>query len=205
MTIKDQIKELKEKSKKRKFTQTCDLVINLKEIDLKKTNLKIDDIFVLPKGSGKDAFITIFSDSFDDIEGCQMLKSSKIMDLGTNKKDLKKIIKETDFFFAEPKLMPLVGKHLGKFLAPIGKMPKPIAGDVKKIMGGYKRGIKIILKKQLLIQTAIGTENMKDEDLEANINAVLTFVESKLPRGKDNIKDARLKFTMSAPVKLKVK
>jgi ribosomal protein L1 len=37
-----------------------------------------------------------------------------------------------------------------------------------------------------------------------NVIAVMNFVKEKLPKGKTNIKDAYIKLTMGAPVKLKV-
>ena len=45
---------------------------------------------------------------------------------------------------------------------------------------------------------------MKDEEVLENINAVLKFLEGKLPKGKINIGRVMLKMTMSKPVKLEV-
>jgi large subunit ribosomal protein L1 len=203
--VLEEIKELKENSKKRNFTQTYDLVINLKEIDLKKAENKIDEIFILPKGHGKDAQITVFSDSMDKIEGCKIIKGPQIEGLANNKKELKKLIKETEFFFSEPKLMPVVGKHLGKFLAPRGLMPKPLTGDSEKIVKESKNGVKISVDKQPIIHTTIGSEDMEDKDIEKNLNEVLNFLKKRLPKGKTNIKNVYLKLTMSKPVKIEVK
>ncbi len=203
MTILESIKKVRE-SKKRNFNQTFDLIINLKELDLKKAENKIDEHFVLPKGPGKKASITLFSDSAKKVEGCKIIKGTEIEDLGKKKKKLKKIIKETDFFLSEPKLMPVVGKHLGKFLAPRGMMPKPVAGDVNKIIEGTKKSIKITLTKQPIIHTMVGSEKMDDKDIEENVKALLAHLGKRLPRGKDNIKSVYLKTTMGHPVKIEV-
>jgi len=204
MTILEQIKEVKEKSKKRNFSQKYDLIINLKDLDLKKTENKIDEFFVLPKGSGKEASVTLFSDTTKKIEGCGIIKSSEIEGLGKNKKQVKKLINQTDFFLAEPKLMPIVGKHLGKFLAPVGKMPKPVVGDVEKMIKDSGSAVRIIMSKQPIIHTIVGSEKMDDKDVEENIRTLLNFLKSKLPRGKNNIKNIYLKLTMGHPVKLEV-
>jgi large subunit ribosomal protein L1 len=203
MTILESIKKVRE-SKKRNFNQTFDLIINLKEIDLKKAQNKIDEHFILPKGTGKEAFITLFSDSAKKIEGCKIIKGTEIESLGKKRKNLKKIIKETDFFLSEPKLMPVVGKHLGKFLAPRGMMPKPVAGDINKIIEGTKKGIKIKLDKQPIIHTIVGSEKMDDKDVEENIQALLAYLGKKLPGEKNNIKNVYLKTTMGHPVKIEV-
>jgi len=203
MTILESIKKVRE-SKKRNFNQTFDLIINLKEIDLKKAQNKIDEHFILPTGVGKETSITLFSDSAKKIEGCKIIKGTEIESLGKKKKNLKKVIKETDFFLSEPKLMPVVGKHLGKFLAPRGMMPKPVAGDVNKIIEGTRKGIKIKLDKQPIIHTVVGSEKMDDKNVEQNIKALLTYLEKKLPGGKNNIKSIYLKTTMGHPVKVEV-
>lgn len=204
MTILDQIRELRKKSKKRNFVQRYDLIVNLKDLNLKKDENKIDEIFVLPKESGKQTSLTLFSESIGKMEGCKIIKGSEIEELGKNKKALKKLIKQTDFFFSEPKLMLVVGKHLGKFLAPIGKMPKPIVGEVDKMMNKYKNGVRVAIKKQPIIHMPVGAENMKEEEVAENIESVLVFLKTKLPKGKNNISKIYLKLTMSSPIKLEV-
>jgi len=203
MTILEQIKKVKEKSKKRNFIQRYDLIVNLKELDLKKSENKIDEIFSLPKGTGKDNTITIFSDSHK-IEGCKIIKGPEIEELGGDRKELKKLIDGTDFFLSEPKLMPIVGKHLGKFLAPRGLMPKPIIGDINKVVKDSKNGIRILVEKQPIIHTVVGSEKMDDKDVEGNIRALITFLQKRLPKGKNNIKNIYLKLTMGEPMKLEV-
>lgn len=204
MTLVEQIKELKKSSKKRNFIQRFDLIINLKDIDVKRPENRIDEIFVLPKGRGKPATITLFSDSLESLEDCKILKGKEIEELPKNKKELKKLISWTTIFLAEPRLMPIVGKHLGKFLAPIGKMPKPVAGDVAKVIKSYKNAVKIQVKRQPVIHTVVGSEDMKEEDVAENIKALINFLITKLPKGKNNIGKVYLKLTMSPPVKLEV-
>jgi len=203
--FEEQMKKLRESSKKRNFTQRFDLIINLKDFNTKKAENRLDEILVLPKPIGKESSITIFSDQLSEIENCQIIKGSEIEKLGINKKELKKIISQTTFFFSDPKLMPIVGKHLGKFLAPIGKMPRPIAGDSKKMIESFRNAVKIEVKKQPMIQVSIGSENMKDEEIEENIKTIINFLKSKLPKGKNNISAAHLKLTMSKPIKLGAK
>jgi large subunit ribosomal protein L1 len=203
MTLLESIKKARE-AKKRKFNQTFDLIINLKEIDLKKAESKINEHFILPKGTGKEVSITLFSDTAKNIEGCKIVKGLEIEDLAKNKKMIKKLIDETNFFLSEPKLMPVVGKYLGKFLAPRGMMPKPVAGNINETIEGMKESIKILMDKQPIIHTIVGSEKMDDKDIEENIKSLLSYLEKKFPRGKQNIKSIYLKTTMGQPVKLEV-
>jgi large subunit ribosomal protein L1 len=204
VSILEKVKEVKKNSKKRNFNQRYDLIINLKDLDLRKAENKIDEFFVLPKGSGKEASITLFSDSLKRVEGCRIIKSSEIEELGKKKQAIKKLIKETDFFLSEPKLMPIVGKHLGKFLAPRKLMPKPVVGDVEKTVKELKNSVRIVLDKQPVIHAVVGSEDMDEKDVAENIESVISFLSKRLPRGRNNIKSVYLKLTMGHPVLLEV-
>ncbi|MEM5790482.1 MAG: 50S ribosomal protein L1 [Candidatus Aenigmatarchaeota archaeon] len=199
------IKELREKTKKRNFTQTFDLIVNLKEIDLKKSENKFTEDLILPHGKGKETKIVIFSDIIKEEDvNFPVLKGSEIEILAKNKREAKKLARKTDFFLAEPKLMPLIGKMLGQFLAPRGKMPKIITDDVKKIIEDYKKAIRIKIKDSPVIQCPVGNEKMEDEKVAENIKTVIEFLKTKLPKGEKNIAEVFIKLTMSKPVKVEV-
>ena len=51
--VLEAIKEAKDKSKKRKFTQSIELIINLRDIDPKKSQDKIQELIQLPHPAGK--------------------------------------------------------------------------------------------------------------------------------------------------------
>ncbi len=201
--ILEALKTLRENSKKRNFVQTVDLIINLKGIDIKKPENKITEDIVLPFGRGEDAKIAVFTDTYRNLN-VDVYTSKDIEEIAKNKREAKKLAKKYDFFLAEPQLMPVVGRFLGRFLAPRGKMPKPIRGDVEKTIDLYKKSIRIRIKNAPVIQCLVGKENMDDEKLAKNIEEVIKTVVSKLPKGRANIKSVLVKFTMSSPVKIKV-
>lgn len=197
------IKELKEKSKKRKFSQTFDLIISLKEIDIKKPENKFTEDVVLPFGRGDDAEVIVFGDNVSGVD-CKVLTTEDLNKLAKNKRVTKSLASQTNFFLAEAKLMPLVGKVLGQFIAPRGKMPKLVAGDVKTVVKNYKKSVRLRVKDSPVIQCLVGKESMKDEEVAENVEAVLNFLETKLPKGKHNIGKVLLKTTMSKPIKIEV-
>jgi large subunit ribosomal protein L1 len=201
--ILEAIKKLRENSKRRNFVQSFDLIVNLKDIDLKKPENRFVESVFLPNGRGKDAKIILFSDSIKEAE-CEILTSEDIVNLSKSKRMAKKIANQTDFFIAEPQLMPLIGKHLGLYLGPRGKMPKLVTGDVNALIKKLKSSVNVRLKDQPLIQCSVGNESMKDEEVAENILAVLKFLEEKLPKGKANIKSIMVKLTMSKPIKVGV-
>jgi large subunit ribosomal protein L1 len=201
--ILNAIKELKEKSKKRNFPQTFDLIVNLKEFDAKKPENKFSEDFVLPFGKGKESKVVVFADEIKT-DKCKVLGTEEIQKLAKNKRAAKKIVKQVDFFLAEPKLMPLIGKTLGVYLGPAGKMPKIITGNIDSLIENYKKSIRIKIKDSPVVQCPVGNEKMKEEEIEKNIESVLKFLETKLPKGKNNIKEVLLKLTMGKPIKIEV-
>lgn len=197
------IKELREKSKKRNFSQSFDLIVNLKEFDVKKPENRISEEVTLPY-KPKDSKIVIFSDSIKNVP-CKILTSKEIEKLGKNRRETKKLIHRTDFFLAEPKLMPLIGKLFGQLLAPKGLMPKLVTPEnVSSVVEKLKKGIRIRVRDSPVVQCSVGSEEMKDEEIEENIKAILSFLETRLPKGKHNINSILLKLTMSKPINIEV-
>ncbi len=196
MKIDEAVKHLREGTK-RKFSQTFDLVISLKNIDLKKPENKFSKDVILPHGKGKDVNVGIISDS---IKGA--ITKSDIEQL--DKKGIKKLAKKYDFFVCEAPLMVFVGKVLGKYLGPKGKMPRlmPPNKDHNEVIEDIKKSVRIRLTNSPSINVPIGTENMDDTQLKENSEKVLDEVKKALPKGDSQIKVILLKTTMGKPVKI---
>jgi large subunit ribosomal protein L1 len=204
-----EIREAKEKSKKRNFVQTWDLVINLKNLDMKKPENKLNLEFPLPESRGKDSKVIFIVDTLlpeaKKTDGLVILKSD-LERLGKDKKALKSYAEGYEWWFCEAPLMPVVGKTLGVVLGPRGRMPKPIPpkGSVQPFVEMSKNLVRIRIKDSPVIHVPVGIESMKEEQIMKNVIAVMNFVKEKMPKGKTNIKDAYIKLTMGSPVKLKV-
>jgi len=198
------IKQLREKSSKRNFSQSIDLIVSLREFDLKKAENKFSEEVVLPHGRGKDASVVVFSDTIKDAGEAQIFTGEDLNNLAKNKRAAKKLVSSTDFFLSESKLMPVIGKVLGQFVGPRGKLPKIVASDVKSVVKNLRKSVRVRIKDAPVIQCLIGKENMKDEEIAENVEAVLAFLEKKLPKGKHNIGKLMLKTTMGEPVKIEL-
>ncbi len=203
MDIKSAIKELRN-SKKRNFSQTFDLIINLKNIDLKRPENRITKQIVLPHGKGKEVKVGIFS---DNLSGDNVITSDDLKKLAKSKKDAKKLVRDYDFFIAEAPMMLTVGKVLGRYLGPLGKMPKPFppGAKIEKILEDLKKTVQVKVKDSPNIQCPVGSESMKDEEIEENIRHLFDQVVSFLPKKRAQVKDVRLKLTMSKPIKIEIK
>ncbi len=210
MSVLEAIKKARE-SPRRNFKQTFDLVINLKNIDLKKPENRIKTEVTLPQSIGKPFKIGIIADSLipqaRKIENIILIEKDELERLGKNKKATKKLANQCKYFIAEAPLMPLVGKNLGQVLAVRNKMPKPIPPTIPNLKAVVEKSqniIRIALKNSPVIQCLVGTEDLEDEKIAENIEAVINSVSSSLPRGKEQIKNCYIKLTMGKPVKFEV-
>ncbi len=209
-TILAAVKETKEKSEKRKFTQSIELVLNLKEIDMKSSEGKIHEVIELPYSLEKPNKICVIASGELALKARKanadhVLERAELEGLAGKKRDLRKIANEYDFFIAEAPLMPLVGKILGPVLGPRGKMPMPVppAADIAGLIEKHRKTIVLRMRNQPILQCRVGMENMNDEEIAENVQAVLRVIEGKLKKGMKNIKFAYLKTSMGKPVKIR--
>jgi len=105
---------------------------------------------------------------------------------------------------AEAPLMPLIGKTIGSFLGPRGKMPVPVPPNaiIEDLINRYRKLIRVRIRDQPAIRCRIATEDMKDEEIAENAAAIISTIEGKLEKKMRNIKSIMLKTTMGSPVKV---
>ena len=209
-TILNAVKEAKAKSGQKKFNQTVDLILDIKEIDMKSPEGKIQAIVDLPHATGKPNKICVIATGelamkAKNAEADKVLERADLDALAGKKKELRKLASDYDVFISEAPLMSLVGKILGPVLGPRGKLPVPIPpnADVAGLMAKHRKTVIVRMRNQPIIQVSVGSENMTEEELVDNIQAVLRAVEGKLKRGLKNVKFAFIKTSMGTPVKIK--
>jgi large subunit ribosomal protein L1 len=205
----ERIKEAKEKAKPRKFTQSWDFSVNLKGIDLKKPENRINAEITLPEGRGKSLKVAVIADSLAEEArkaADLVITKEEIDGLAKNRKGLKKIANEYDRFLGEVSLMPVIGKQFGMVLGQRGKMPKPIPpkAKIEPLIEAARRTAKITLKESPVIHVPVGTDSMEDDKVAANMEAVFSFLKERLPKGKNNMKSAYIKLSMGPAVKVRV-
>ena len=201
--------ELRKTITKKKFTQSIDLVVRLREIDLKKPENRINETIALPNPPESPLKICVIASgdlaTRAKTAGADMLIGRQEMeDLGKDKKAARKLAQDYDFFIAEAPLMPIVGRALGSFLGPRGKMPTPVPPNapIEQIVSNHRKMVRVRMREQPVLQCRVGTEAMSDDKLAENIQAVVSRIEQKLERGFKNIGEILIKGTMSKPVKV---
>ena len=199
-----------EESKKlnRKFKQSVDVIINLKNIDMNDAKNRIEDEVMLPHGRGIEAKLALFASGDLALKSKNhvdlLIKPEEIEELAKDKKKFKKIADEYDFFIAEAPLMPVIGKTLGIILGPRGKMPKPVPPtiDIVSLAKNLRKTVKIRSKTTKTIHATVGQEEMNTEHISDNIDAIFKRLEGKLERGKLNIGSVYVKTSMGPPMRI---
>ncbi len=204
MPLEEAIKWARANSEKKKFVQTFDLSVNIKNIDMKKPDSKITKEVVLPHGTGAEAKVCVISDSVKNFE--PVVGKTDINSMEADKKGAKLFCRSYDFYLAEAPLMPLVGKVLGKYLAPKGKMPKllPPNADPNKIAEGMKNSVRLKMKDSPVIHAPVGREDMSDEQIRDNAARVIEEIKKSLP-GKAQVRNGYIKLTMGKAAKVEIK
>lgn len=204
------INKAKEVSSKRNFKQSFDLIINLKGIDLKKTEQQVNIFVQLHYPRGREAKICA-------LVGPELLGQAKrdchgfisIDDFGkySDKRAIKKLADSYDYFIAQATIMPKIATAFGRVFGPRGKMPNPKAGcvvppnaNLKQVVERLQKTVTLRTKNDPIIMTSIGKENAKEEELADNAMTIYNAVIHSLPNEKYNVKSVYIKLTMSKPV-----
>ena len=206
------------KDKLRKFDESIDLIINIKDINLNDPKNRIDKEIILSNEviTGDNPNICVIASDEILLEakklGVDTIDSNGLVNINNEEKKFKKkFAKKYDYFVVEDKMMRDVARYLARFLGPVGKMPKPFPtgygiisspDDLKVAHERYKKTIRVQMKKQPIIFVKIGKKSMDQEKLYENMKTVINFIADKMPHKFNNFKSMYLKTTMGKPVKV---
>jgi len=203
----DAVEKAIKEAKPRKFVETVEMAVNLRNVDMKKPENRLDAVVTLPHGLGKPRKVAVFARGDTALKakeaGAYVISPEDIDELAKNKRKAKKIAKEYDFFIAEAPLMPEIGKKLGPILGPRGKMPLPIppASDPTPHIERLKNSIKIRTRDKLTFHAPVGNREMEAEKIADNALEVLKVVENKY-ESQQNVKSLYVKTTMGPAIRV---
>jgi large subunit ribosomal protein L1 len=205
--LRELIKQARDSLDKRGFTQSAELTLILKDIDVKR-GFSLNEVISLPHKLNNGSAICLIGSGDLAMRARKVgiptvLEPQELDRLGTNKREARKLVRKHDFFLSDTSLMPSVGRSIGQFLGPKGKMPTPLpyGAPLESIVNRFQTSIRLRVKNQLSVSARVGDENMDDSSLANNAVAVVSALEKKLPQGDKNIHGAVFKFTMSRPAK----
>lgn len=207
------LKAVKDRSPKKKFVQSVEMILNFKGLNLKKPEEQVDVFHVLPHGLGSARTVCaligvelqeqakkhcdhfVLNDDFQKYEG--------------KKKEVKKLASQYDYFIAQAPFMANIAKVFGRYFGPKGKMPNPKAGcvvppnaNLEVIKKKLASTIRLQMKGKPLIQVPVGREDMDETKLIDNIFSVYQAIAPKLPGEDANIRSIYLKLSMGPTIKV---
>lgn len=203
------IVEAMSKAKERKFTETVEIAVNLRNVDMKKPENRIDSVVLLPHGIGKPRKVGVFARGETLLKAKNanadlVLSPEDIDQLSKDKRKARKIANSIDFFIAEAPLMPEIGKKLGPILGPRGKVPQPIPplSDPKPVIDRLRNSVRIRTRDKTTFHAPIGSRKMNPDAIAENALEILKVVENKYENPSLVLKSVFVKTTMGPAVRV---
>lgn len=202
------IKRAIDAAKPRNFSESVEVAVNLKDVDLSVPKNRIEEEIVLPKGRGKPLRVCVFGSGELAVKARgaadRVVLPEEIEEIAGDKKKAKALAEECDFFVAEAPLMPIIGRRLGVVLGPRGKMPRPVppGTDPTNLINALRNTVRVRTKDRRTFHAPVGSRAMSPEDLADNLETVLRRIMTRLERGRANIASAYVKTTMGPAVKV---
>merc|ERR1712066_685973 len=178
--------------KKRKFLESVDLQIGLKNYDPQKDKRFSGTVRLrhVPRRKFK---VCLPAMSADDLKK-----------LNKDKKKVKRLAKSYDAFLCSDTLIKQIPRLLGPGLNKAGKFPIMVThvDDLESKVNDVKATIKFQMKKVLCLSVAVGNVEMSEDQLMENIRLAMNFLVSLLKKHWQNVKSLHIKSTMGKPQRL---
>jgi len=208
--LKIAIEKMKKDSPARKFVESVDIAINLKDINLQDPSKRFQMDVRLPHPLEKDVKICVLGEGSHLVDAesagaARIINKDELDNISREPKIAKKLAQQYDFFIATASLMPTIGRSLGKFLGPHGKMPRPLppTAPIGPLINDFQTTIQVRLRQSPVIHARIATIAMENDSIVENALAVVRNVENRLEKGENNIRTIYIKTTMGPAIKVK--
>ncbi|VDN39119.1 unnamed protein product [Gongylonema pulchrum] len=181
------------KEKQRKFRETVELQVALKNYDPQKDKRFSGSVRLknAPKPSMK---VCVLGDQqhCDEANTCGIpcMNADDLKKLNKNKKLIKKLAKGYDAFLASEALIKQIPRILGPGLNKAGKFPSVVSHSES------------LAAKVLCLSVAVGHVEMAPEALVSNIALSINFLVSLLKKNWQNVRSLHIKSTMGPSQRL---
>jgi len=192
------------KERPRKFLETIELQIGLKDYDTQRDK-RFAGTIKLPHVPRPRMKVCVLGDAVH----CEQAQRNNIpfksvedlKKLNKNKKLVKKLAQSFDAFLASQVLIPQIPRLLGPGLNKAGKFPTLIqhSDNLEGKVTEIRSQVKFQLKKVLCMGVAVGNVNMSPDELRQNSLMAINFLVSLLKKNWNNIKRLHIKSTMGKP------
>jgi large subunit ribosomal protein L1 len=205
-SLVEAVRRALELGKRRRFKQSVDLIVVLKDVDIRSPEGRLREVVFLPHKPRKESTVCVVAEGDMAIKarelGVPVYGRADLQEMRQNRKLAKKVAQQCDWVLIRVDLMGLAGGVLGPALGPRGKAPTPVPpnADIAELVERYKRAVWVRIRNQPQIMCRVGTEDMSPEEIAENIDAVLHTITQRL--GRQKIGRIIVKKTMGIPVEV---
>merc|ERR1712183_183133 len=189
------------KDKNRKFTESVELQIMLKNYDPQKDK-RFSGTVKLPNIAKPKFTVCVLGNQAHMDEATKHniphMSVEDLKKLNKDKKLVKKLAKKYDAFLASDALIRQIPRLLGPGLNKAGKFPSILthSDNLEAKVTDLKSTIKFQMKKVLCLSVAVGNVGMSEEDLVQNVHLAMNFLVSLLKKHWQNVRSLHVKSTM---------
>merc|ERR1712217_250811 len=187
--------------KKRKFLESVDLQIGLKNYDPQKDK-RFSGTVKLRHIPRRKFRVCLLGDQahIDEAKAKDIpaMSADDLKKLNKDKKKVKNLAKSYDAFLCSDTLIKQIPRLLGPGLNKAGKFPALIThnDDIEAKVLDLKSTIKFQMKKVLCLNVAVGDVEMTEEELAQNVHLAMNFLVSLLKKHWQNVKSLHIKSSM---------
>jgi large subunit ribosomal protein L10Ae len=187
--------------KKRKFLETVELQVTLKNYDPQKDK-RFNGTIVLPMEPRPTMKVCVLGNAIHYEQagglGVDTMNVEDLKKLNKNKKLVKKLAAKYDVFLASSTLIKQIPRILGPGLNRAGKFPTTVlpSDDLAAKIKEVKSTVKFQMKKVMVLNAAVGNVGMTQAELMTNMTTAINFFVSLLKKNWQNIKVMYIKSTM---------
>ncbi|CAL5200635.1 unnamed protein product [Lathyrus oleraceus] len=189
------------KEKNRKFVETIELQIGLKNYDPQKDK-RFSGSVKLPHIPRPKMRICMLGDAqhVEEAEkiGLDWMDVEALKKLNKNKKLVKKLAKKHHAFLASEAVIKQIPRLLGPGLNKAGKFPTLVSHQesLEAKVNETKAMVKFQLKKVLCMGVAVGNVSMDEKQIFQNVQLSVNFLVSLLKKNWQNVRCLYLKSSM---------
>merc|ERR1712203_55146 len=193
--------------KKRKFTETVDLQIGLKNYDPQKDK-RFSGTVKLKHIPRQKFRVCLLGDQqhIDEAKaaGIPAMSADDLKKLNKDKKKVKKLAAKYAAFLASDTLIKQIPRLLGPGLNKAGKFPTLVthSDNLQQKVDDLKATIKFQMKKVLCLSVAVGNVGMSEDELVQNVHLAMNFLVSLLKKHWQNVRSLHIKSTMGPTQRL---
>ena len=193
--------------KKRKFTESIELQITLKNYDPQRDK-RFSGTFKLPVVPKPNSSVCVLGNQRHcetaEKVGVDKMTIDDLKKFNKNKKLIKKFAKKYDNFLASGTLIKQIPRILGPGLTKAGKFPTLLDDNdnVQEKIDTVKATIKFQMKKVMCMSLAVANVTMTSNEIALNVQLACNFLVSLLKKNWQNVKVLYIKSSMGPAMQI---